>query len=146
MPCQTFGDVKPGDLKYKDINGDKQIDSKDQIDLGNTGNPFYFGLNLTLRWKDFIFYLEGTGNTGGIGYKNNSYYWVKGSSKYSEVVRGRWTPETASTATYPRLTTTDNSNNFRNSTFWMYKTNRFDLTKVQLTYNPAQIFDSMVSW
>ena len=89
---QTFGDVKPGDLKYKDINGDKQIDSKDQIDLGNTGNPFYFGLNLTLRWKDFIFYLEGTGNTGGIGYKNNSYCWVKGSSKYSEVVRGRWTP------------------------------------------------------
>ena len=139
---QTFGDVKPGDLKYKDINGDKQIDSKDQIDLGNTGNPFYFGLNLTLRWKDFIFYLEGTGNTGGIGYKNNSYYWVKGSSKYSEVVRGRWTPETASTATYPRLTTTDNSNNFRNSTFWMYKTNRFDLTKVQLTYNlPKYLFN-----
>ncbi|WP_288214819.1 SusC/RagA family TonB-linked outer membrane protein [uncultured Bacteroides sp.] len=138
---QTFGDVKPGDLKYKDINGDKQIDSKDQIDLGNSGTPFYFGLNLTLRWKDFTFYLEGTGNTGGIGYKNNSYYWVKGSSKYSEVVRGRWTPETAATATYPRLTTTDNSNNFRNSTFWMYKTNRFDLTKIQLTYDlPRHLF------
>ena len=38
-------------------------------------------------------------------------------------------------ATYPRLTTLDGNNNFRNSTFWLYKTNRFDLAKLQLTYD-----------
>ena len=72
---------------------------------------------------------------GGIGFKNSSYYWLKGTSKYSAVARGRWTPETAATATYPRLTTKDNSNNLRNSTFWLKSTDRFDLGRVQLTYD-----------
>jgi len=61
------------------------------------------------------------------------------------VVWGRWTPETAATATYPRLTTTDNSNNFRNSTFWLYDTDRFNLTKVQLTCDlPGVWFDGKI--
>jgi len=138
---QTFGEVKPGDLKYTDINDDGVIDSKDEVRLGNGTAPFTFGTNLTLKWKNFTLFAMGTGQTGGYGFKNNSYYWVRGSNKYSEIVRGRWTEATAETATYPRLTTTSNSNNFRNSTFWRYKTNRFDLKRVQLTYDlPQQIF------
>ena len=74
-------------------------------------------------------------NSGAIGFKNSSYYWIRGDSKYSDVVLGRWTEETKHTATYPRLTTTTNSNNFQNSTFWMYETDRFDLSKIQLTYD-----------
>lgn len=135
---QTFGEVKPGDLKYKDVNGDGTIDSKDQVDLGHNGwdvSPFTYGLNLTLKWKNFTFFAMGTGQSGAIGFKNNAYYWIKGDSKYSDIVWGRWTEETKHTATFPRLTTTDNSNNLRNSTFWMYKTNRFDLRRVQLTYD-----------
>ena len=139
---QTFGDVRPGDLKYKDINNDGVIDTRDQVDLGHNGSsvsPFTHGLHLTMKWKNFTLFAMGTGNSGAIGFKNNDYYWVRGIRKYSEVVLGRWTgPE--SEATYPRLSTTDNNNNFRNSTFWMYKTNRFDLTKVQLTYDiPKQL-------
>lgn len=143
---QTFGTVQPGDLKYKDINGDNVIDSKDQVDLGHNGgyaSPFTYGLNLTLRWKNFTLFAMGTGQTGAIGFKNSSYYWVRGSSKYSDVVWGRWTDATKETATYPRLTTTDNSNNFRTSTFWMYKANRFDLKRIQLGYDfPKSIFES----
>lgn len=146
---QQFGEVKPGDLKYKDINEDGVVDSKDQIDLGKAGwsaAPFIYGVNLTLKYKNFTLYAAGTGMTGAIGFKNNSYYWVKGSSKYSEVVLGRWTPETAATASYPRLTTTDNSNNFRNSTFWRYSTDKFTLNRVQLTYDmPASWFHSVVT-
>jgi hypothetical protein len=57
------------------------------------------------------------------------------------VVRNRWTPETAATATYPRLTTKNGDNNFRNSDFWLYSTNRVDLAKVQLTYDvPSEWF------
>jgi TonB-linked outer membrane protein, SusC/RagA family len=137
-PLQTFGTVRPGDLKYKDINGDGQIDSNDQIDLGKSGNsvpPFSFGLNLTLKWNNFTFFAMGSGQTGAIGFKNSSYYWNRSSSKYSEVVWGRWTEETKETATYPRLTTTNGDNNFRNSTYWMYKKDRFNLTRVQLTYD-----------
>jgi hypothetical protein len=77
----------------------------------------------------------GAGQVGAIAYKNSSQYWVTGSSKYSDVVLDRWTPETASTATYPRLSTNSTTNNFRNSTFWMYKDNRFDLRRVQFTYD-----------
>ena len=143
---QTFGDVKPGDLKYKDVNNDGVIDSKDQVYLGKGGwyaAPFTFGVNVTLKWKGFTLFALGTGNIGAIGFKNSSYYWVKGSSKYSDVVMGRWTEETKNTATYPRLTTTDNSNNFRNSTFWMFKSNRFDLSRVQITYDfPKNILKS----
>lgn len=141
----TLGTVQPGDLKYQDINEDGVVDSKDIIVLGNGGKPFTFGLNLTLKWRDFILYAMGTGQIGGIAYKNNSYNWVYGDRKYSEVVWGRWTPETAEMATYPRLTTTSNGNNFRNSTFWKYKTNRFDLGRVQLTYvMPSKWFNNKV--
>lgn len=141
----TLGAVQPGDLKYRDINNDGKIDTNDQIVLGNNGTPFTFGLNLTLKWKNLIFYAMGTGQTGGIGYKNNAYNWVYGDRKYSEVVWNRWTPETATTATYPRLTTTNNENNFKNSTFWMYKTNRFNLDRVQITYMmPGKWFDNKV--
>jgi len=135
---QKFGDVQPGDLKYKDVNGDGMVDSRDQVNLGHSGtevSPFTYGINLTLKWKNFTLFAMGTGSTGAIAFKNNSYYWVKGSSKYSNVVWGRWTEETKDEATYPRLTTKDNTNNFQNSTFWMYKTNRFDLNKVQITYD-----------
>jgi hypothetical protein len=76
----------------------------------------------------------GSGSWGAIGFKNSSYYWVGGTTKYSDVVLGRWTESTANTATYPRLTTNSN-NNFRNSTYWMYKINRFDLNRVQFTYD-----------
>jgi TonB-linked SusC/RagA family outer membrane protein len=136
-PRQTFGAVKPGDLKYKDINNDGMIDSRDQVNLGHTGfaaAPFSYGLNLTAKWKQFTLFALGSGTTGAVGFKNSSYYWVGGTSKYSDVVLGRWTEATKNTATYPRLTTNSN-NNFRNSTFWMYKINRFNLNRVQVTYD-----------
>lgn len=142
---QTFGTVRPGDLKYKDINGDGVINSDDQIDLGAGGwstSPFTFGLNLTLKYKNFTLFAMGSGQTGAVAFKNNSYYWNRGTSKFSEVVMGRWTEETKGTATYPRLSTSNGDNNFRNSTFWMYKNNVFRLSNVQLTYDfPTDTFN-----
>ena len=136
-PRQTFGAVKPGDIKYKDINGDGAIDNRDQVDLGRngwSGAPFNYGINLTVKWRNLTFFALGAGNTGAVGFKNTPYYWVGGSNKYSEIVQGRWTEATKNSATYPRLTTNSN-NNFRNSTYWMYKTNRFDIRRVQFTYD-----------
>lgn len=134
-PKQTFGDVKPGDIRYKDQNNDGKVDDNDRVFLGRWDSPFMSGINLTAKWRDFTLYVMGNLYIGGYGMKDNSYYWVKGDGKYSEVVRNRWTPETAATATYPRLTTTSGDNNFRTSDFWMYKNDRFNLTQVQLTYN-----------
>ena len=135
---QTFGVVRPGDLKYKDQNGDGVIDSNDQVDLGKGTAPFFYGVNLTLKWKNFTFFALASGQAGAIAFKNNSYYCPTGTSKYSVYARERWTPATAATASYPRLTTTDNANNTQTSSFWKYSTNRFDLTKVQVTYDMPQ--------
>ena len=132
------GNIAPGDLKYKDQNGDNIIDNKDQVYLGRGGwfgDPLTLGLNLTAKYRGFTFFVLGTGGFGAKAFKNNSYWWVSGEKKYSAPVRGRWTSETASTATYPRLTTGDGANNFTNSDFWMYSRDQFNLAKVQLTYD-----------
>ncbi len=136
---QTFGGtVRPGDLKYKDVNDDGVINSDDRVDIGKMGwsaAPFTFGMNLTVKYKNFTLYARGAGQTGAYGFKNNAYWWNRGTSKFSEVVLGRWTPETAATATYPRLTTENGDNNYQNSTFWLYKSDQFYLSNVQLTYD-----------
>ncbi|MFV0587764.1 SusC/RagA family TonB-linked outer membrane protein [Bacteroides reticulotermitis] len=144
-PEQRFGGtVKKGDLKYVDQNGDNMIDDKDMVYLGKGGwygDPLTLGLNLTAKWNKFTFFVLGTGSFGGNAMKNDSYHWVSGEKKYSDVVRGRWTEYTKETATYPRLTTGSGINNFQSSDFWMYKTDAIRLAKVQVTYDfPAQMF------
>lgn len=136
------GELKPGDLKYIDQNGDNIIDEKDEVYLGERygwqGSPLTLGLNLTLKWKNFTLFAQGTGYFGGSAFASGDYYWVFGDKKYSEVVRGRWTPETSATATYPRLTTQTDNHNYRNSDFWLYSTNQFKLSRLQLTYDLPQ--------
>lgn len=133
--------TKPGDLKYQDMNGDGIIDSRDQVVLGRWSAPWTYGLNLTANFKNFTLFVAASGNAGGTGVMDNSYAWVYGDRKYSDIVRGRWTPETANTATYPRLTTQGGELNFVTSDFWTYSTDQFYLNQVQLTYNlPAKWF------
>ncbi|ARK10580.1 SusC/RagA family TonB-linked outer membrane protein [Fibrella sp. ES10-3-2-2] len=134
---QSYGQVKPGDIKYVDQNGDKIIDSRDEVYLGRAGwngSPVTFGVHLTAKWKNWTFFTIATGNEGAYSQKNNSYFWIRGDDKYSAAVRDRWTPETAATATYPRLTSLNNDNNIRTSDFWLYRNNRINLSRVQITY------------
>lgn len=135
--------LQPGDLKYEDVNGDNKIDSKDQVVIGKWGtygSPFTLGINLTLKYKNWTLFMLGNGQFGANGLKNNNYYFVTGENKYSVNARDRWTAETASTATHPRLTTQATANG-EASTFWLYSTDRFNLRKVQLTYDfPAEMF------
>lgn len=131
----AFSEVRPGDIKYVDQNGDKIIDSRDEVMIGRFIAPFTYGINLNVEYKAFNLFVLGTGNNGGDGLKNNNYYWVSGDVKYSDVVLNRWTESTKTTATYPRLSSQQSANNFRSSDFWLYKTDRFNLSKVQLTYN-----------
>ncbi len=133
--------TKPGDLKYQDMNDDGIIDSRDQVVLGHWTPDFYLGFHFTAKYKGFTFFMNWTGDFGGMGVKNNSYEWCYGDRKYSDVVLGRWTPETAATATYPRLTTEGGELNFVTSDFWTYKTDAVRLNKVQLTYDlPDNLF------
>ena len=134
-PEQQFGETRPGDIKYKDQNGDGIIDSNDEVFLGRWDTPFRLGLNFTAKWRNLTLFAMADGFYGGQGMKDNSYYWVRSDNKYSEIVRNRWTEETKNTATYPRLTTTSGANNFRSSDFWMFDADRLNLSQVQLTYD-----------
>ncbi len=135
--------LQPGDLKYEDVNGDGKITDKDRVDLGTTGAygaPWTIGLNLTLKYKNWTLFMVGNGQFGAYGMMNGGYYFMSGESKYSVNVRDRWTPSNTD-ASHPRLTTQATANG-EASTFWMYSTDRFNLRKVQLTYDfPKEMFE-----
>ena len=137
------GTIQPGDLKYEDVNGDGVLDTNDRVDLGTWSSPLHLGFNLTLKYKNFTLFMLGNGQFGGKTVNNGSYYYMSGENKYSVNARGRWTPETADVATHPRLTTLSSANNAAASTFWLISTDRFNLRKVQLTYDfPKEILNS----
>lgn len=133
-PAQKFGEVKPGDIKYKDQNQDGIIDDRDEVMIGRRISPFTGGLNVTAQWKNFTFFVLGSAYIGGTDIKRDNYYWVSGANKYSAVVHDSWTEETKNTATYPRLTTQSGGNNYRYSDFWAFSTDRVTVSTVQLTY------------
>ena len=149
------GKIMPGDLRYEDVNGDGKVDTKDQVDLGKSGTygaPWTMGVNLTLKYKNWTLFMVGNGQFGAYGLLNNSYYYMQGSNKYSVNVRDRiqytYDDNYAITgfvnpnATHPRLSATGVANNGVASTYWMYSTDRFNLRKVQLTYDfPTEMFD-----
>ena len=149
------GTVMPGDLKYEDVNGDGTIDRKDQVELGKSGTygaPLTIGVNLTLKYKNWTLFVVGNGQFGAYAMKNGSYYYMQGSSKYSVNVRDhmQYTYDDAGiingfvnpAATHPRLSVSNTPANGAASTYWMYSTDRFNLRKVQLTYDfPKEMFE-----
>ena len=143
-PIQAFGTVRPGDIKYKDQNGDGIIDNNDEVFLRRWQAPLSAGLRLRVSFKDLTLFVLGEGRSGAENFLEGNYYWVDGNKKYSEIVRGAWTPETSSTATYPRLSSQSNSNNFRRSSYWLYSDDYLQLRKIQLTYQlPQNVLESL---
>lgn len=139
---QSFGTVKPGDIKYADQNSDGIINSNDEVMIGNGTPRFSGGLNIRVNYKNLTLFTLLSGTSNSERYYNNNYYWVYGTNKYSEIVSDRWTSETASTATYPRLSSSSNSNNFRNSTYWLYDNSYISLDRLQLSYDLSQSLSS----
>ena len=149
------GTILPGDLKYEDVNGDGVIDTKDQVDLGKWGtygSPLTMGVNLTLKYKNWTLFVLGNGQFGAYAMKNDSYYYLWGDNKWSVFARDRvqYTFDDNGViggfvnpnASHPRLTASSHNHNSQNSTFWMYSTDRFNLRKVQLTYDfPEEMFN-----
>lgn len=145
-PEQAFTTVQPGDIRYKDQNNDGVINEDDLIYIGNSQTRLFFGLSLLTRYKNLSLFGLGTGRLGGYSYYSGDYFWVQGEDKYSAEVRNSWTEETKATATYPRLSYGSNTNNFRNSTFWLYKNNLFRLERIQLNYDvPSKISNTLFS-
>lgn len=136
----TFGKVYAGDVKYRDMNGDLKIDDSDMAVIGNTHARFNYGLQMNFKYKNLGLYVYMFAQTGGSRLFQNSYYNVYGEMKYPEHLKGRWAYDpdngidTRESATYPRLTTLQNSNNFKASTYWLGSTNYFSIPDIQLSW------------
>lgn len=131
---QYLGAYQEGDIAYADLNDDGLVDERDQRMVGNSFPRISSGLDITLSYRGWQLYLQGTAQIGMDSWMNNKYYWVKGEDKYSEVVLDRWHPVNNPDGTYPRLTTTEGANNFVNSTFWLENGSFFRLKDVELSY------------
>jgi TonB-linked SusC/RagA family outer membrane protein len=129
--------VYPGDVKLLDLNGDGVIDMYDQTALGNTKPIIYYGATLGFNFKgfDFSILLQGVKNRT---YQQTDYsFGDNGQKQGYDYLIGRWTPETAQTATYPRLTLGFNGNNtpfLNNSSFWTRSGEYFRVRNIDVGY------------
>ena len=145
-PTQTYGTVRPGDIKYKDQNGDGKIDDNDQVFVRKWNPPFSGGIQLKLGYKGLTLYAIGNAYWGKdyATFIENNYYWVDATDPYPTHVKDSWTPNNPN-AKWPALTTAAADNNNRRSTFWMYDNSFFQLRKVQLSYAlPARVCNRML--
>lgn len=129
-PQQLTGVVRPGDLKYKDINGDGLVDQRDQVEIGNSNPELYYGVSLRLNYKGFNFDAYGIGNGFYQRLLDNSYYQIYGDRKYSAVVVNGLPNGNP----HPQLSTTQADNNFVNSSYWIGDGSYFKLRNVELGY------------
>ena len=139
-PDQTaaFGVVRPGDIKYRDVNGDGVINKDDRVPLsyGNNVPRVMFGLGGEFNYKDFTVSMLFKGNTGvnyyrvGMGYDAGWIPFYNGEMgnvlKMVNNPKNRWIPSWYSgdpstenpNAMFPRLSYGSNNNNSQLSTFW----------------------------
>ncbi len=142
-PVQRFsGVVKPGDIRYKDINNDGVIDNFDfvQKDYSNVPTSYYgFGAGIAYKGFDFSFLFQGSaGRTIQISTLVNA-----GSSNTGYINQfsvDRWTPETATTALYPRLAIADRGNNTQVSDYWVRSADFIRLKQAELGYTLGKGF------
>lgn len=142
-PISSFGTstLMPGDIKYKDINGDGIIDFKDQVPIGYSSIPqITYSISAGFSYKGFDLNLmfQGAGNVSYIPGSENRIQFFENKNAFT-TVENRWTPATASTATYPVLHSPDynvsNSHNFQNSTFWTWDASYIRLKNVEIGYS-----------
>lgn len=139
-PKQTFSDVAPGDVKYKDQNGDNVIDAKDKVKMFGSSLPrFYFGFNLNLTYKQFELSADFQGLTGlTVNLLNSPLYKpLVDNGNISQTFLNEeiyWTLENKDKATMPRLTTVSNANNYQNSSLWYRDGSFIKLRNLMLSY------------
>lgn len=147
-PTQQFGDVMPGDIKYKDVNGDGVVGDGDKVAIGSTNRPnLIYGLGASAQWKGFDVnvHFQGAGK---------SSFFIDGATVYAfrekdagNVLKyfadcDRWIsadisgdPSTENpNAEYPRLSYGENSNNQRASTFWLKDGSYLRLKTLEIGY------------
>lgn len=152
-PTQYGQELHPGDIKYKDIDGNGFIDDDDIVPIGNTRTPeIAYGFGLSAQWKNFDFSIlfQGSGKADIILEGWNVFPFSSGETGnfLHAVVEDRWISReisgTAATerqnASFPRLTYGKNANNEKWSTFWLRKVNYLRLKNLEIGYTLPRAF------
>lgn len=137
-PTQNFSTVKPGDIKYRDVNGDNIIDTNDEVAIGysTTCPEIYYSLHLGAEWKGLGFYamFQGTGNYSAV-LNTKSMYWplINNTNISQYAYDNRWTPQNQN-AKFPRLSSQSNANNYQTSTLWLADRSFIKLRNLEVYY------------
>lgn len=141
-PTQTFSTVRPGDIKYKDVNGDGIIDANDKTAIGysTTAPEIYYNFRLGAEWRGLGFYalFQGTGRYSAV-LNTKSMYWplVNNTNISQYAYDNRWTEDNPN-AKLPRLSSQSNANNYQTSTFWLADRSFLKLRNLEVYYNLPQ--------
>lgn len=136
---QLLGDVRPGDLMFKDQNGDNKIDSYDQTALGYNGAcpEIYYSFDLGLEYKGLGVYalLQGVSNYSKMLDTRSIYRPIVGNNTISTYYwENRWS-EANPNGSLPRLTYSGSSNNYNTNSLWVADASYLKLRTLELYYN-----------
>jgi TonB-linked SusC/RagA family outer membrane protein len=143
-PVQTFSTiVRPGDVKYRDVNGDAVINTYDRVFIGYPRTPeimFGFGGTVAYKGLDISLFFTGATNTS-IFLEGPSMYPFSDGLGTNNIVReyydNRWTPETPN-AKYPAVGDAYSPNNFQRSTVWLKDASYLRLRNAEIGYTIQQ--------
>lgn len=117
IATQPWGQVHPGDIRYKDVNGDGQIDNNDIVPIGNSANPeIVYGITPGINYKGFDLSVLFQGAANRNFY--DAVYPFDNSSSATLDALNYWTP-TNQNAPNPRITPQPAPNNTQTSSFWV---------------------------
>jgi hypothetical protein len=136
-PVQKFGEYRPGDVKYKDINGDGLITVDDEVPIGYSNIPeivYGFGIQVDYKGYDIGLFFRGQDHvTYALGGSYIPFNQGVGKGNLFEEALDRWTVENPSQdAQYPRLYNGTSSNNWRASTKNIYDGSFLRLADVEV--------------
>lgn len=139
----SYGAVKPGDLKFVDQDKNGIINDYDRIPMKFAKLPeIMLGFNVGFKYAGFDFdaFLQGVMNRT-VSLLDDAYNYTHplvNNNNITEFSNNSWTPQTAGTATTPRLTTLNNDNNNVASDFWLRNGNFFKLRSIEAGYTLPQ--------
>ena len=138
------GNVMPGNIKFKDQNGDNIINGDDRVVL-NRKIPVNYGANIRLGYKDFDFGINMYGVLNCKRYISGYEGWAFYLSQNARPMHLDAWSETNRDASYPRLTLTNTSNDTRYNSFWLRNSAYLKIQNVQIGYTVPKDVLSKIS-
>ena len=148
-PVQQFGQVKVGDIKYKDVNEDGVINENDFVtqDYGNAFPALNYAFNLGLEYKGFginATFQGASHQVKNLRYVDGVWGALSGNRNLSQEYYNNCFDQAGADALYPRLSTENVPNNAQNSTIWYRNVQWLKLRDCEVYYKlPVSVINPL---